>query len=225
MRKAGEIVSQELFGNAAFVDPITFIEDVLRDPDNGGKQFELYPDQERFLRTGLTLTPDGRLPYPELLFAAPKKSGKTASAAMALLYVMTVLAGKHGEGYCCANDLDQSTGRVFKACVRMIEASPLLEDSARITATKIEFKETGSTIEAIASDYAGAAGANPNFIVFDELWAYTSEGARRLWDEMVPVPTRKVSARLTVTYAGFEGESVLLEELYRRGLKGEMVIA
>src|SRR5262245_33131965 len=46
---------------------------------------------------------------------------------------------------------------------------------------------------------------------FDELWAYTSEGARRLWDEMVPVPTRKVSGRLTVTYAGFEGESVLLE--------------
>ena len=66
-------------------------------------------------------------------------------------------------------------------------------------------------------------GGNPNFIVFDELWGYTSEGSRRLWDEMIPVPTRKVSARLTVTYAGFEGESELLEELYKRGLKGEQV--
>jgi hypothetical protein len=34
---------------------------------------------------------------------------------------------------------------------------------------------------------------------------------------MVPVPTRKVSARLTTTYAGFEGESQLLEGLYKRG--------
>jgi hypothetical protein len=31
---------------------------------------------------------------------------------------------------------------------------------------------------------------------------------------------RKVSARLTVTYAGFEGESDLLEGLYKRGIEG-----
>jgi len=54
--------------------------------------------------------------------------------------------------------------------------------------------------------------------VFDELWGYTSERARRLYDELVPVPTRLISCRLTVTYAGFEGESELLHELYRRGL-------
>ena len=29
---------------------------------------------------------------------------------------------------------------------------------------------------------------------------------------------RKISGRLTTTYAGYEGESVLLEELYKRGL-------
>jgi hypothetical protein len=59
--------------------------------------------------------------------------------------------------------------------------------------------------------------------VFDELLGYRSERSRRLWDEMVPVPTRKVSVRLTVTYAGFEGESELLEGLYKRGLKGERI--
>jgi hypothetical protein len=40
---------------------------------------------------------------------------------------------------------------------------------------------------------------------------------------MIPVPTRKVSIRLTVTYAGFEGESELLEGLYKRGLTGEEI--
>ena len=35
---------------------------------------------------------------------------------------------------------------------------------------------------------------------------------------MITSPARKISSRLTVTYAGFEGESVLLEEIYKRGI-------
>jgi hypothetical protein len=42
--------------------------------------------------------------------------------------------------------------------------------------------------------------------------------SRRLWDEMVPPPTRKIACRLTTTYAGYVSESQLLEELYHRGL-------
>ena len=52
---------------------------------------------------------------------------------------------------------------------------------------------------------------------------YTSESSRRLWDEMVPPPTRKITARLTVSYAGFEGESAQLEALYKRGITGEVI--
>jgi hypothetical protein len=58
---------------------------------------------------------------------------------------------------------------------------------------------------------------------FDVRTYFLSPNDRRLFDEMVPVPTRKVSIRLTVTYAGFEGESALLEGLYKRGLKGEQI--
>ena len=58
---------------------------------------------------------------------------------------------------------------------------------------------------------------------FDELWGYTSERSRRVWDEMTPPPTRKVAFRLTVTYAGFQGESVLLEELYKRGKEQPLI--
>ena len=72
--------------------------------------------------------------------------------------------------------------------------------------------------ETHASDAAGAAGHNMSFATFDELWGFTSERSRRLWDEMSTSPVRKISGRLTTTYAGFSGESVLLEELYKRGL-------
>jgi hypothetical protein len=162
------------------------------------------------------------LPYAELIFSASKKSRKTTFAAIIMLYVVLRLGGLYAEGYCVANDFELAQGRVFQQVVRIIKASPLLSGAATTTANKVTFA-TGATITALACDYAGAAGANPAIVCFDELWAYTSERSRRLWDEMVPVPTRKVSVRLTVTYAGFSGESKLLEDLYRRGLKGTLI--
>ena len=205
-------------------NPLSFIETVLVNPETE-TPFQLYPEQRRFLREALKLTPEGRLPYPELLFSAPKKSGKTTMAAMMTLTVIILFGGRYAEAYLVANDLEQAQGRVFQAIVRILRASPLLRDSAKIYSNRIEFPSTGATITALASDYAGAAGANPTITVFDELWGYTSERSHRLWDELVPVPTRKVSVRLTVTYAGFEGESELLETLYKKGLKGQQMAA
>lgn len=203
-------------------DPIAFIREVLINPETG-KAFDLYPDEKRFIRLAFTVTPDTRLPFAEILFSAPKKTGKTALAAMLTIYVIVVLGGPYAEGYCVANDFEQAASRVFQAICRIIEASPLLRNSAKFTANKVEFSSTGSTIIAIASEYASAAGSNPTITVFDELWGYISERAQRLWDEMVPVPTRKISIRLTVTYAGFEGESTLLEGLFKRAMQGELV--
>ena len=80
------------------------------------------------------------------------------------------------------------------------------------------FTALNATIIAIGSDYASAAGTNPTIVVFDELWGYVSERSRRLWDEMVMSPARRISCRLTVSYAGFFGESTLLESLHKRGM-------
>lgn len=203
-------------------DPVAFVEDAVRDPETGAP-FVLYPEEQRFLCEGFTLTRDGRLPYPELVFAAPKKSGKTALGALGLLYTTVALGGRFAEGYCIANDLEQSSSRVFRAAARMVEASPLLRRAGEVFKDKIIFRSTGTEIVAVAADYVSNAGANPTISVFDELWGYQTERSHRLWDEMVPVPTRAVSVRLTVTYAGFEAESALLEALYTRGLKGEQI--
>ena len=69
------------------------------------------------------------------------------------------------------------------------------------------FPAFDATITAIPSNFANAAGGNQNISVFDELWAFTSE---RSWDELVPPPTCQTACRLTTTYAGYEGESLLL---------------
>jgi len=198
-------------------NPISFIEQVLRDPETG-RPFELFGAQREFLSPAFTLTDDGRLAYPEQVFGAIKKTGKSATAGMHVLTMTLVHGGRFAEGYTVANDFEQAQGRVFQAVRRIVECSPYLKREAQITQNRVTFPETGAVITAIASDYAGAAGANPVVSSFDELWAFTSERSRRLWDEMVPPPTRKVACRLTTTYAGFSGESQLLEELYRRGM-------
>jgi len=203
-------------------DPAAFMEEVLVDPETG-QLFVLTPAERPFLRHAFQLGPDGRLLYPELVFSGPKKSGKTALGAMCLIYVVVVLGGRFAEGYAAANDYEQAQGRVFTAAARIVAASPLLAGDAIVTQSKIEFRATGAAITAIASDYAGSAGANPALTIFDELWGYTSERAHRFWDEMVPSPARKVSGRMTVTYAGFEGESDLLADVYKRGLRGEEI--
>jgi hypothetical protein len=204
-------------------DPAAFVDDgAVRDPETDEK-FQLNWSQRQFLRHAFKTGEDGRLLHPELLYSAPKKSGKTAFAAMLTLYVTLILGVRHAEAIVVANDLEQSVGRVFAAVRRMVELMGWLRKAANITERKITFPETGASITAIASDYAGAAGSNANIAVFDELWGYTSERSRRLWDEMIPPPTRKIACRLTTTYAGFEGESTLLEELRKRGLAQPLV--
>src|SRR5262245_57940760 len=198
-------------------DPAAFIERHLIDPETG-KPFKLLPAERAFLRHALATDRDGRLRYPELIYGAPKKSGKTGFAAILTLAILLLYGGRFAEGYAAANDLEQAQGRVFEMCRRIVEASPLLRGEAKVGTDRITFTSTGATIRALASDFASAAGGHPTVAVFDELWGYTSERARRLYDELVPVPTRQISCRLVVTYAGFEGESELLHELYRRGL-------
>ena len=201
-------------------NPIGFIQQVLINPETN-KPFILLEAERAFLTYAFAIGPDGRLLYPEQVYACPKKSGKTTFAAIYVLTIILLYGGAYPEAICAANDYEQSVGRVFAAIRRIIECSPLLRDEVKITTDKITIGD--AVIIAIPSDYASAAGSNQVVSVFDELWAYVSERSRRLFDELVPPPTRRIACRLTVTYAGFEGESILLEELYRRGLRQPQV--
>jgi hypothetical protein len=179
--------------------------------------------ERAFLAHAFKTGVDGRLLYSDQVYAAPKKSGKTGFAAMHALTLLLLFGGAYSEAVCCANDLEQAQGRVYLAIRRIIECSPRLRSEAKILADKITFPDLDITITALPNNFAAAAGGHQAISVFDEIWAFATERARRLWDELVPVPTRKISCRLVVTYAGFTGESTLLEELYQRGLAQPMV--
>ncbi len=199
-------------------DPASFIEECLVSPYDG-QPYQLNPSERLFIKFMFQLDADGRLLYPLLLYSAIKKSRKTEFSALLTLTTVLLLGGRFAEAFIVANDQEQAINRCFTACRRIVETSPLLSREATCLQDKIIFPATQSTISAITSDYSSIAGGHPTISVFSELWAYTSERSRRLFDELIPVPTRKISCRLIETHAGFEGEGHLLQDLYARGMQ------
>lgn len=186
------------------------------------KPIVLASHQSDILRHCFTPGPDGRLPYETIVYSCPKKSGKTTLAALVALYFALYLTPADGELYLLANDLEQSQGRTFADATNAIRYNPILSKRSKRQVRNI-ILSTGTIITALPNDYAGNAGSRHSLTVWDELWAYVSENSRRLWDELTPIPTLLNSVRFVCTYAGFSGESELLEGLYEQGQNGQAV--
>ena len=177
--------------------------------------------QKVILRHVLSINGDGRMPYDTVVYSTPKKSGKTTLGAMVAEYFALFIEPPN-ELFILANSLEQSQGRAFKSLSRSVSLNRHLKKRTDLLAKSIRF-DNGTDVMALSSDYATAAGSNHGLTIWDELWAYLSENSRRLYDELTPVPTRKISMRLVTTYAGYTGESKLLEELFDVGKNGEVV--
>jgi phage terminase large subunit-like protein len=184
-----------------------------------GQPFELYPFQRELFDAAFEFDADGRLAWDTFVYSTVKKSGKTALNGLVTLW-WALTQEIPNELFVLANDQEQAQSRAFAAMAKIIKRNRDLRDLAKVEAKKVVF-ENETTVVALASDYASAAGSNHGLVSFDELWAYVTEGSRRLVDEMTPVPTRRNSIRFVSTYAGFEGESDLLRELYLQGVGPE----
>lgn len=204
--------------NRKAVDFIKWSEANIILDDNEPIQF--LPHQRKILARALAFERHGKLRYSTVVYSCPKKSGKTTvNAAVVNWFAYEVAPGT--EIIIAANDLEQSQGRVFRMAKAMINRSPALMSKVEgITQREIRLTD-GTVIKAIPSDAAGEAGANQSLSSFDELWGYSSEHSRRLYEELTPVPTLKNSIRFISTYAGYIGESDLLEDTYNRGKKGK----
>jgi hypothetical protein len=197
----------------ATMDVVTFADTYVACNEKGAR-WALSPYQRTALRAMFAR------PFPLRLWSEPKKSGKTFLAAV--LGLWWAFTHAKSEVIVAANDLEQSTSRVFRTMTALLEANPALGASATVRAQDIRVSN-GTVITAIASEYRGAAGARHSLVIFDELWGFDSERAQRLYEELTPPPTEPDAWVLVVTYAGFTGESVLLETMYKRGLAGARV--
>jgi len=152
-----------------------------------------------------------------------KKTGKTTLDAVLLAWRWLTMPGEH---YACANDLDQSQGRQFQMIARMARRHPLLRQHVKATNTRLVFEPADSTLEALAVDAAGSAGANHLTSSHTEAWGIQYEAGRRAYEELTPQPGlfyALPALRVVDSYAGWEGESETWHTLVDRGLAGKRV--
>lgn len=199
-------------------DPVEWIETHFFIPEISGP-IQLQPYQRAVLREAYRRDEQHNFVYNIVLWSDIKKSGKSSIAAAVGLERARRTAW--GSIKVVANDLKQADSRVAFYARRAVELNPHLREQVRLKPSgyTMDFPNR-ARIEAIPVDPKGEAGGNDDLIIFSELWAANQKAALMMWTEMTLSPTKfGQSQRWVETYAGYSGESPLLEQLYERGVK------
>lgn len=195
------------------------------------QQIILMLHQKAILRAMMKLDPDGARHWITCIYSTIKKSGKSTVGGLIGRFIAEVLTHM-GEIYTVGNDWRQAKERSFRFLEESIRLTPGVErrsgewhlpDRWHCQKTKMECLTTQSKVEAISVDAAGEAGGAPDLSIWTELWGMESTESLRFWDEMTPVATKPNSFRVVETYAGYDGESVLLQGLYELGKDGRQL--
>ena len=175
-----------------------------------------------FLKAWLNIAfplPEGDPVARNIMDLRSKKQGKSALAGAVALYMAS--RRKYSECVIVAADRDQAKDRVLRSIKYAVEQGPL-SGNVKVFRDVLEL-DNGSIIQAMPQDWQGAAGGNYSAVIFDELHAWVYENQRRVFDEMVIPPTQKSGVRWVSSYAGFEGESLLLKEWWQLAEKGQRI--
>jgi len=126
-----------------------------------------------------------------------------------------------------ANKRDQAQSRSFFYITRSLKLNPItaamLENNdISITYYTINFNFNNSTIKAIPLNPEGEAGGNDDLIIWTEAWAAKTKAAQTMFTEMV-IPPNKFGRgfKWLESYAGYSGDSPILETIYNENVKEE----
>lgn len=199
-------------------DPVEWIERNYYIPETG-RPIVLVPYQRAVLREALSINDEGKFNYATVVWSDIKKSAKSSIAAAVALWRASNTPWASVK--IVANDLKQADSRVAAYMRRAINLSPVMSAQIRTSGNTTRFPNNATT-EAIPIDPGGEAGGTDHLIIFSELWAAKHKAIKQMWTEMTLAPMLYgYSQRWIETYAGYEGVSVILEALYKRGMKGE----
>lgn len=199
-------------------DPVGWIFEHFRIPETDDKRLHLEPYQVACLTEALRTDPDsGQFIYSVVLWSDIKKSIKSTIAAAVILW--RAYHTPYGQFLIVANDLKQADSRVGYYFRRAIELNPILRAECKVRNYKVEMANK-AFVEAIPIDPTGEAGGNADMVCFSELWGAHEKAQKRMWTETTLPPQKfGYSQRWIETYAGYSGESELLEQLHLNGVK------
>lgn len=200
---------------APIPDPVDWIETNFYIPETNAP-IQLMPYQRAVVREALSTT-NGLFNYSFILWSDIKKSAKSTIAGAISLY----LAWHHAweTVRVVANDLKQADSRTFFYIERAIKMNPEMAGLCKINNYEITLPNH-TTIHAIPVDPKGEAGGGDLVTTFTEMWAMKSKAAQTLWSETTLSPLKYGrSLRIGESYAGYNGDSPILETLYETGVK------
>lgn len=198
-------------------DAVNWIVENFRIPETPDKRLILHPYQRACLNEALRKV-DGKFVYSTVLWSDIKKSIKSTIAAAVVLW--RAYHTEWAQILVIANDIRQADSRVGYYIRRAIELNPTLNHIAKIKNYEIRFLHNHAVIESIPIDPTGEAGSNADMVVFSELWGAHHKAQLRMWTESTLPPAKfGYSQRWIESYAGFQGESEVLTQLYEAGTK------
>lgn len=229
---ANDVISRLLNRSAtalfAGIDPLDFLQHYFYVYDTE-TLLELYDCQTGAIREALRRDMNGNYVYDTVLWSWMKKSAKSTLVAAIADYV--ACTKPKARIRLIANDRKQADSRVGYYMRENIIIGARkgygTNDAAR---RKQEFRQAtkitpsgytieypnGSIVEMVPVDAKGEAGGNDDLIIFSELWGYSHKAHLDMWVECTIAPTRFGKAQRWIdTYAGFSGESPILEDLYQ----------
>ena len=195
-------------------DPVQWITTHFYIPETKAP-ITLAPYQAVALREALSRDAHGSFRYSMIVWSDLKKTGKTTVAGAVAMWLAWNRPGASVR--LVGNDLKQADSRVFNAIEDAIRLNPRWKQRVKVIHHLIRLPND-SSIESIAVDPAGEAGGGDDMVEFTELWAARGTAHKQLWTELTLSPLKfGKSFKWTDTYAGFIGESELLETLYKQG--------
>lgn len=181
-----------------------------------GKLITLFDFQARAIRQAVSLDENGHYNYSTVLWSWPKKSAKTSIIAGVADYIAENTP--RGRIALVANDQRQADSRVGEYIRESIKIGQRNGKRRGIRITPSGYKidyPNGARIEMLAIDPGGEAGGNHDLLIFSELHGWKSTAHQKMFSEMTISPNKfGRSQRWIDTYAGYDGESPVLETLY-----------
>lgn len=191
-----------------------------------GKPFELLDWQWEQIVAPLFgwLKPDGNRRFDQAFVTVAKKVGKSTLASAIILYLLVADGELGAQVYCAANDSKQAN-IVYRECVNMVEASPLLKERLGIyrSTGRITYERKGSFFSRMSADAYSKEGINAHAVIYDELHVATN---RIMWDTLrYSMVAREQPILMVITTAGVDTQGICYEQYQyaKKILSGEIL--
>ena len=200
------------------IQPVPFIEGLCT--LEGGSRIKLFPHQKVIIPALI------ESPAAECIYSSIKRSAKSTIGAALTVWGSTQLGPPHmppGDFLIASRTHLAAQSGVGRMVWGMFEREPALMDLVdTMTASEIRLKN-GNRIRVVAINAGAVAGTNMIMCVVDETWSFDQEAFLQFADQTGPIHSNPWSKRIQTTYAGWTGQSLFLERIWKLAEAGEWI--